>query len=217
MNATRFVSILAGVLVASACSADRPTSPLQPEPPSLTDLEQSEQDRVEERAVESEVVYDSLIVEWATGQRNRNPAVTWCEPEHYAAVVQIVGPEGATLAMGSHRLQIPPGALEDSVVITAEVEVDLVTSVRLSPHGLRFDVPPILTLDYEHCEPPGWARTRDHDDDDDDDDDDDRQAQRVAYITDDEQVLELPVATDRPASKVVEALLEHFSRYAVAY
>jgi hypothetical protein len=114
---------------------------------------------------------------------------------------QAIGPEGGTLRVGPHRLKIPAGALESTVVITATAASDSAVSVTFQPEGLTFNVPARLTLDYAHCPLISTLMTK-----------------RIAYTTDDGQdVLQMLSSTDDLYRHKVSAELDHFSRYAVAW
>jgi hypothetical protein len=115
---------------------------------------------------------------------------------------------------------IPPGALDRPTVITAEAPTSLEVLVEFRPHGLQFLKRPTVTLDYDHCSRPDWLEERvaylgsshqasaDIGEGDDDDDD---------YDESDDEVLEWPESHDRGSDRQVDALINHFSRYAVAF
>ncbi|HEY8258148.1 MAG TPA: hypothetical protein VIG08_10900 [Gemmatimonadales bacterium] len=120
------------------------------------------------------------------------------QPE-YAAEEEI-GPEGGTLRIGPHKLVVPPGALEDSVLISGTAVSDSVVSVSFQPEGLTFAVPAHLTLSYVHC--PVVASLL---------------PKRIAYTSDVLDLLQLLNSNDDPFRRRVSADLDHFSRYAVAW
>ena len=164
--------------------------------------EEAEKYRLFLESERSKRTYDSLKVEWERLKKaypNGNPELLYCDPLQYTGIVKIVGPEGADLSVGPHKLSIPRGALTKSVVITAEMPVSLVVQVKFSPHGLTFVKQPKLTLSYKHCNRPTSFR------------------ESVAYIDDAQNILEWPASSDRTLDGLVDAWLEHFSNYAVAY
>jgi hypothetical protein len=125
-----------------------------------------------------------------------------CTPLPYASDRQLVGPGGGILHVGPHTLVIPPGALSQPVMITAEAPVGTTNSVSLQPHGLVFahGRPAALTLSYANCSLLGRILPK-----------------RVAYTTDLLQILNYLLSLDDPFHKRVTGEIEHFSRYAVAW
>ena len=140
---------------------------------------------------------DSLRARLAERQQHARSGVpvVLCRPLPYAAQVEVVGPEGGQLQVGSHTVRIPRGALTQHYVITAELPVSEAVSVRLSPHGLRFVQMPVLTLSHAHCEGKAGA---------------DR---RIAYTDEFLRVMEYPRSEDRRRS--TSAWLESTARYAL--
>jgi hypothetical protein len=121
-----------------------------------------------------------------------------CEAQPYAVAEKTIGPDGGSLRIGRHRLEIPRGALASQVRITGEQVSGNVNSVRLSPEGLRFAKPARLTLSYDNC-----ASVR--------------LLKRVAYTSELLKILEVPPSEDYPKYDYVTGAIDHFSRYAVAY
>ena len=76
-----------------------------------------------------------------------------CSTQPLVRTTQVVGPEGGVILVGTHRLVIPAGALEESVTITAEQVPGRVNSVRFLPEGLKFERPAALSLSYANCSP----------------------------------------------------------------
>ena len=70
--------------------------------------------------------------------------------------------------------------------------------VSFAPHGLQFSKSARLTLSYKGCIRPTSSEFL------------------VAYIQGN-QILELPPSVDRRADDEVDADIDHFSRYAVAW
>jgi hypothetical protein len=220
MNALRPLVIgLALMAVGFAC--DSPTGPARPLPPHIlfdrSDAEESERDeppsklerrllaekeRILHASERSKAVYDSLKAAWGKlhkDYRVTKAGIVHCDPLEYAADVKVVGPEGADISIGPHKLRIPRGALKDYAVITGEMPVSLWVGVRLSPEGLTFAKPPRLTLSYKHCDLPTTHR------------------ERVAYTDAALNILEYPTSRDQRKGGRVDAWLRHFSNYAVAW
>lgn len=127
-----------------------------------------------------------------------NSPLLICSPLDYAYDVRVIGPAGGTLKIGPHRLVIPAGALDRYTVVSGQIPLlSLTPSVKLEPHGLRFERAAQLTLSYEHCLL-DLGRSR-----------------SVVYTDDDLNILEWPKSTDS-RTKRVTGFIWHFSRYAVA-
>jgi hypothetical protein len=122
-----------------------------------------------------------------------------CEPRDYDADAAIVGPNGGTLHAGAHELVIPKGALTEEVLITAEAPTSSLVDLRFEPHGLQFQRPAELKLSYKGCVRPTATDLL------------------VAYLGQGNQVLELPPSRDLRVDDEVDADIDHFSRYAIAY
>jgi hypothetical protein len=123
-----------------------------------------------------------------------------CNLQPYAYSAKLIGPAGGTIQAGGHVLTIPAGALSQNVMISAEAPSDFVASVRFKPEGLHFARKATLTLDYSNC-PLGRLNL----------------LKRVAYTTDNLNILSFLLSRDDLLRMRVSADLEHFSRYAVAW
>jgi hypothetical protein len=193
INSTVVAAPVAGLAAASSAPDD-----------SLQARKDREKRRVADEKVRSVSVYDSLHAVWAAthekrGRRHR-PATTVleCEPQPYAADVQIVGPDGGLFHVGPHFFWIPKGALAEKTVITVEMPVSTHAELDFAPHGLRFGTSVIL-LSYRDCDL-AQSRTR-----------------SVVYTDDDYQILETPPSFDWKNYSTVRAGINHFSHYVVAY
>ncbi|HWA57324.1 MAG TPA: hypothetical protein VG692_08725 [Gemmatimonadales bacterium] len=123
-----------------------------------------------------------------------------CQRQPYGITTKVIGPAGGTIRVNDHVLSIPAGALDHNVLITAEAPSDYVASVRFQPEGLHFARKATLTLDYSDC-PLGRLNL----------------LKRVAYTTDNLNILSFLLSRDDLLRMRVSADLEHFSRYAVAW
>jgi len=121
-----------------------------------------------------------------------------CSPQPYASRTQVVGVNGGTIYVGTHKLVIPAGALTRSYTIRAEQVTNRVNSVRFSPDGLRFAKPAKLTLSYSNCSPLLVLK-------------------RIVYTDELLRILELIPSLDDIRTKTVTGDIRHFSRYAVAW
>lgn len=122
----------------------------------------------------------------------------FCQLQDYDVTTAVIGPAGGQINVGNQRLRIPENALSEDVSITAEQVEGSVSSVRLSPEGLRFAVPAELTLSYNNC-----ANVQ--------------RLKQVVYTDETLNILELTPSLDLISSSQVRGLINHFSRYAVAY
>jgi hypothetical protein len=121
-----------------------------------------------------------------------------CQPRDYEADAAIIGPQGGTLKVGEHELVIPAGALDHEELVVAESPTSPLVDVQFAPHGLQFLKPAQLKLSYKGCVRPTSFEFL------------------IAYI-EANRVLELPPSVDHKDDDEVEADIDHFSRYAIAY
>jgi len=145
-----------------------------------------------------------------------------CQPLPDAVVRQVVGPAGANIEIGPHRLVIPPGALTAAHQIEALIYQDLVrrttlvklptgravqvgysvvNAVSFKPH-LKFRRRAALTLSFANCDVLPLESRR----------------ATVVYANRMMNVIRdvLPSAVD-PDAGTATAEIEHFSNYAVAW
>jgi len=123
-----------------------------------------------------------------------------CTPLSPESVSQTIGPLGGTLAVGPHRLFVPPGALDAPVEITAIAPADTVNRIRFEPQGLTFNQPVSLTMSYANCGALASLVPK-----------------RIAYTSDALAILELLPSVDNLAAGTVTGRLQHFSDYAIAW
>jgi hypothetical protein len=123
-----------------------------------------------------------------------------CTPMASATASAVIGPLGGTIRVGPHRLDVPAGALDRRVLITATAPTARVNRVEFQPHGLDFARPATLTMSYANCNLLGSLLPK-----------------RIAYIDRNLSILELLRSVDDMANRRVSARLEHFSDYAVAW
>jgi hypothetical protein len=175
---------LAAVLAAGvSCTADDSLGPSAPAAPSTM---------AEVEGQQSDLILGTLL----NGLKNLH--LLGCTPQPYASRTQVIGRNGGTIEVGTHRLVIPAGALRQNYTIRAEQVTNRVNSVRLSPEGLKFDRPAKLTLSYANCSPLLLLK-------------------RVVYTDELLRILELIPSIDNLRTKTVTGDIRHFSRYAVAW
>jgi hypothetical protein len=175
---------LAAVLAAGvSCTSDDSMGPSVP-------ADQSSMAKTEGQP--SELILGGLL------ENLKNLHLLSCSPQPYVSRTQVVGRNGGTIVVGTHRLVIPAGALSRNYTIRAEQVTHRVNSVRFSPEGLRFARPAKLTLSYSNCSPLLLLK-------------------RVVYTDELLRILELIPSIDNLRTKTVTGDIRHFSRYAVAW
>jgi hypothetical protein len=150
--------------------------------------------------------WDAYKHEWADYKKDHKDAkieLLRCEPLEFAADAEVMGPQGGQLKIGPHTLVVPKGALDREQLIAGEAPTSALVEVHLDPHGLQFAKSAQLTLSYDHCMRP------------------DKYTYRIVYAEDDDglgtKILEFPPSEDDKTLKKVEADIDHFSRYMIAY
>ena len=173
------VVLLAGV----SCTSDESLGPSAPEvSPSM----------VQANGEQSEILLGGVL------DLLKNLHLLSCSPQPYVSRTQVVGANGGTILVGTHKLVIPAGALSRDYTIRAEQVTHRVNSVRFSPEGLKFAKPAKLTLSYSNCSPLLLLK-------------------RVVYTDELLRILELIPSLDNLRTKTVTGDIRHFSRYAVAW
>jgi hypothetical protein len=158
----------------------------------------------------NKAAFDSLKMEWKEFKKewaeykkdNKLARVELlrCAPLEYSGDAEVIGPNGGEIKVGPHKLVIPKGALATEQLIVAEAPMGSLVRVTFQPHGLRFSVRSQLTLSYAHCMRP------------------DSFTYRIAYVDDNgKTILEFPPSADDKTLKAVNAGIDHFSSYVVAY
>jgi hypothetical protein len=132
------------------------------------------------------------------GDLRPRSALLRCEPQPYATATAVVGPGGGQISIGAHSLTILENALSEDVTITGEQIEGEVNSVRFSPEGLHFAIPAVLTLSYQNC-----ANVP--------------QQKHIVFTDEVLLILESLPSLDLNGSSEVQTVIDHFSRYAVAY
>ncbi|HKC46264.1 MAG TPA: hypothetical protein VKB63_01585 [Gemmatimonadales bacterium] len=123
-----------------------------------------------------------------------------CTPLPDAKSSAVIGPAGGRMQIGQYTLQVPAGALARPVQISGEQLPDTVNSVRFAPEGLQFARPATLTMTYANCNLLSRVLPK-----------------RIAYTSDNLQILTYLLSLDNLFSKQVTGQVNHFSRYAVAW
>ncbi len=122
-----------------------------------------------------------------------------CSTRITASNSGVFGPAGGTLTFGTSRLIIPPGALSDTVTISATIPDGDAARVELQPHGLEFAKAAGLQIDTMGCAV------------------DDGVAPNVVYLSESGEVMETIEAVYDPRWHTIAASIWHFSGYAIAF
>jgi hypothetical protein len=124
-----------------------------------------------------------------------------CSNLPYDSTTQTIGIGGGSLSVGPHTLIIPPGALSKPTAITMTLPTGLgVNAVKFQPAGLQFRAPAALTMSYANCSLLGKLLPK-----------------RIAYTTDNLQILYYLLSLDNLLSKDVTGKVNHFSAYVIAW
>ena len=116
-------------------------------------------------------------------------------------VTAAIGRNGGVITIGPNRLEIPRGALQNTVTITAKTgDKNVGNAIKFGPEGLRFRTYAVLTMSMSNCN--GWGFL---------------QLPQIVYTDELMHVLELQPSIPDLWAKNVTAYITHFSRYAVAY
>jgi hypothetical protein len=123
-----------------------------------------------------------------------------CAPLPADTTVQTFGPGGGVLYVGPHIFFVPPGALVDTVTITAIAPSDTVNRVHFQPDGLMFQQPAQLLISYANCNLLGSILPK-----------------RIALVSSSLLILDYLPSLDDFASRTVRGQVQHFSDYALAW
>jgi hypothetical protein len=124
-----------------------------------------------------------------------------CSNLPYDSTTDTIGIEGGTLSVGPHTLIIPPGAVLEPTTITMTLPTGLgVNAVKFKPAGLQFLTPAALTMSYANCSLLGKLLPK-----------------RIAYTTDNLQILYYLLSLDNLLGKEVTGKVNHFSDYVIAW
>lgn len=112
----------------------------------------------------------------------------------------VIGPEGGVLIHAAHRVEVPAGALTDSVELTFSMPVSDTLMFELGPDGVQFNAPVKVIFNYDHTFKSGL----------------DKENFKVAVWNPETQTWDLvPTTVDTEANEV-NGDTNHFSRYAIS-
>jgi hypothetical protein len=134
------------------------------------------------------------------GTKGPKPApLAYCPGTPYDSTTRTIGAGGGTIVSGRGSFIVPAGAVAVPTTITMVQPADSVTSYRFYPDGLQFTkAQPTLQIDYSTCVKGPTD------------------APQIVYVDNMGRILERLPTTVLP-KHLVQALIYHFSRYAIAY
>lgn len=118
-----------------------------------------------------------------------------CTPRDPQYGTAIIGPSGGELIVGTHRLIVPPGALNQTVEISGSAPDAETPTIFFEPHGLQFKKPAGLILDASSC----------------------TDVPDVVYLNEIGVVSEPIPAIYSTLWRTIAVPIDHFSGYAVAF
>lgn len=121
----------------------------------------------------------------------------YCPHDKSYSGAKTIGPDGGTLKVGPHTLEVPRAALSSSVRITADAPAGDHVLVHFEPAGLTFSRQPTLTLSYKEC---GLLAI----------------PLAIVYADDGLNILEVLKSVNNLLSRTMSAKIKHFSNYALA-
>jgi hypothetical protein len=103
------------------------------------------------------ILLSTLTLVLAGCPTSRDPQLLNCPNPTEVREVQQIGPDGGTLQIGDHRLDVPAGAVAQTVSFTGVLLADELLKVTIQADGaddFRFQSPATLTLSYARCPAP---------------------------------------------------------------
>lgn len=134
------------------------------------------------------------------GNLAQNLGLLKCSPLPPSTSTATIGQWGGSITVGPHTLVVPPGALSQTVTITASLSADTVNAITFKPEGLQFQKSAYLTMSYANCNLLGRLLPK-----------------HIAYTNDAYSILEYLLSIDNLFTKRVTGQVHHFSHYAVAW
>ncbi len=123
------------------------------------------------------------------------------DPAENGVTTALIGPAGGVIIHADHRIEIPAGALSETIKISFSMPVSDTLMFDLEPHGTQFNVPinMVLEFQYDNAVLTGVNEV----------------ALQVAYFNPDTQNWDPMPTTVDTVNDVVTGQTTHFSRYAI--
>jgi hypothetical protein len=140
----------------------------------------------------------------ATAAKLATATLVKCPTNQSAATSAVVGPLGGTINLGATSVQIPAGALLDTVTVNVTEPASQFMEIDVSVEGVEhfvFELPVVVTLSYARC-----SRSNI-----------DQRPLSVWYIdSNTHELLEPMGGVDDKLTRTITFVTPHFSGYAVA-
>jgi len=123
------------------------------------------------------------------------------DPAENGVTTALIGPAGGVITHADHRIEIPAGALSETIEISFSMPVSDTLIFDLGPHGTQFSMPinMVLEFEYDNAILTGVNEA----------------GLRVAYYNESTGEWELMPTTVDTVNDVVTGQTTHFSRYAI--
>ena len=112
----------------------------------------------------------------------------------------VIGPEGGVIIHAAHRIEIPAGALPDSVEISFSMPVSDTLMFVFGPDGIQFQAPVKVILNYDHTFKSGL----------------DAELFKAVFWNASTQTWDSVPSTVNTETNEVSGSTSHFSRYAIS-
>jgi hypothetical protein len=124
--------------------------------------------------------------------------LTECPTKKTQSGSALIGKAGGTVRVGPHRLEVPRGALNETVRISGVAPKGEYAQIKFEPEGLDFKRPSTLVMSYDGCRIEELPQLR------------------IVYVNETLEIITvLPTTTNR-RDETATTNLHHFSRYMLA-
>ena len=121
------------------------------------------------------------------------------DPAENGVSTALIGPEGGVLPHANHRLEVPAGALSQTLELSFSVPLSDTLTFDMGPHGTQFNSPVSLVFYYGNADLTGVIEAN----------------LQVYYYDPSTEIFEMIPTTVDPVNKIVIGYTDHFSRYAL--
>ena len=121
------------------------------------------------------------------------------DPAEDGVSMALIGPEGGVLPHANHRLEVPAGALSQTLELSFSVPLSDTLTFDMGPHGTQFNSPVSLVFYYGNADLTGVIEAN----------------LQVYYYDPTTEIFEMIPTTVDAVNKIVIGYTGHFSRYAL--